>query len=155
MSLSIQFVSLLAMIGSGIIAGAFMDMLGAGISAAKKTSVIRKRAIWLEGLGWLLAGCFAFAVLFVFREGAWRMYDPLAQLSGLLLYAAFFHKPIRLLGRVLVILVVRPIRLLVRLVWLGLRFIIRLLFAILLFLLRPFRFIYFRLFRYHFKKVPK
>ena len=121
MSLTSQFVSLLAMIGSGVIAGAFMDMIGTGIAKTGKTSIIRRRAIWLEAVGWGLAGCFAFAVLFVFRDGAWRMYDPLAQISGLLLYATLFHKPIRLLGRAIAFLFIRPILVLLRVLLWGIR----------------------------------
>ena len=152
MSLTIQFVSLLAMMATGIIAGAFMDMLSTGISHTGKTSTIRKHAIWLEGFGWLLAGCFAFVVLFLFRDGAWRMYDPLAQVSGLLLYATVFYRPIRLVGRVVIIVLIRPIVILVKLVLWGIRTIVYILCSIVAFLLRPFRFVYVRVFNYHFKK---
>ncbi|WP_432353765.1 spore cortex biosynthesis protein YabQ [Sporosarcina sp. A2] len=155
MSITAQFVSLLAMIGTGIIAGAFMDMLGAGIANTGKTSIIRKRAIWLEGIGWILTGCFAFAVLFVFRDGAWRMYDPLAQLSGLLLYAAVFYKPFRLLGRVVIILLIRPVLLVFKILFWFIRYVFRLVRGFFRLLSQPFRFIYHRLFRYRFKKVTK
>ncbi|WOV84437.1 hypothetical protein PGH26_00380 [Sporosarcina jeotgali] len=155
MSISAQFVSLLAMMGTGIIAGAFMDMLGTGIANTGKASIIRKSAIWLETLGWLLAGCFAFAVLFVFRDGAWRMYDPLAQLSGLLLYATVFHKPFRLLGRIIIAVLIRPILFVFRILFWFIRYIFRVIQAIILLVFRPFQFIYNRFFRYHFKKKPK
>ena len=55
MSLSVQFLSLLAMIGTGIVAGAFMDMIGTGTAHAGKKSIIRKRAVWLEVIGWILS----------------------------------------------------------------------------------------------------
>ena len=42
MSLSVQFLSLLAMIGTGIAAGAFMDMIGTGTAYAGKKSLVRK-----------------------------------------------------------------------------------------------------------------
>lgn len=155
MSVTVQFVSLLAMIGSGIVAGAFMDMISTGITNAGKTSLIRRKAIWIEGIAWLLAGGFAFAVLFVFRDGAWRMYDPFAQLSGLLLYAAIFHKPFRLVGRIIVIVLLRPIFLFIRFIVWGIRTGMQLIIGSLLFVLRPFRFIYLRLFRYPFKKTQK
>lgn len=90
MSLSVQFLSLLAMIGTGIVAGAFMDMIGTATGHAGKKSFIRKHAVWFEGIGWVIAGCGTFFILFLVRDGAWRMYDPFAQISGLLLYASFF-----------------------------------------------------------------
>ncbi len=155
MSITAQFVSLLAMVGTGIIAGAFMDMLGTGIANTGKASIIRKRAIWLESIGWIFTGCFAFAVLFVFRDGAWRMYDPLAQLSGLLLYAAIFHKPFRLFGRVLIVLLIRPIVLLFRALFWFIQYIFRIIRAIFRLLSHPFRIVYYRLFRYRFKKEAK
>ncbi|REB11425.1 hypothetical protein DVB69_00480 [Sporosarcina sp. BI001-red] len=155
MSISAQFVSLLAMMGTGIIAGAFMDMLGTGIANTGKASIIRRRAIWLETFGWLLAGCFAFAVLFFFRDGAWRMYDPLAQLSGLLLYATVFHRPFRLLGRIIIALLIRPVLLVFQIIFWFIRYVFRVIRALILLLSQPFRFIYHRFFRYHFKKNPK
>ncbi|MGG0644372.1 spore cortex biosynthesis protein YabQ [Sporosarcina gallistercoris] len=155
MSISAQFVSLLAMVGTGIIAGAFMDMLGTGIANTGKTSIIRRRAIWFETVGWLLAGSFAFAVLFVFRDGAWRMYDPLAQVSGLLLYATVFHRPFRLLGRISIALLIRPVLLVFQIILWFLRYVFRLIRALILLLSQPFRFIYHRFFRNHFKKKSK
>lgn len=155
MSISAQFVSLLAMMGTGIMAGAFMDMLGTGIANTGKSSIIRRRAIWLETVGWLLMGGFAFAVLFVFRDGAWRMYDPLAQLSGLLLYATIFHRPFRLLGRISIALFIRPILMVFQIIFWFVRYVFRVIGALILLLSQPFRFIYHRFFNYHFKKKPK
>ena len=116
MSLSVHFLSLLALIGTGVVAGAFMDMIGTGTAHAGKKSVIRKRAVWIEVMGWILVGCGTFYILFLVRDGAWRMYDPFAQISGLLLYASIFYKPFRFLGRVLLVLFVRPLWFIVRLI---------------------------------------
>ena len=109
MSLSVQFLSLLAMIGTGIVAGAFMDMIGTGTAYAGKKSIIRKYAVVLEVIGWIVVGCGTFYILYLVRDGAWRIYDPFAQISGMLLYASFFHKPFRFLGRILFILFVKPL----------------------------------------------
>jgi hypothetical protein len=116
MSLSVQFLSLLAMIGTGIVAGAFMDMIGTSTAHAGKKSIIRKRAVWIEVIGWILVGCGTFYILFLVRDGAWRMYDPFAQVSGLLLYSSIFYKPFRFFGRVLLVLLVKPIWFTVRLI---------------------------------------
>ena len=116
MSLSVQFLSLLAMIGTGIVAGAFMDMIGTGTAHAGKKSIIRKRAVWLEVIGWVLVGCWTFYIFYLVRDGAWRIYDPVAQISGMLLYASFFYKPFRFFGRILLVLFLKPLWFIVRLI---------------------------------------
>ena len=134
MSLSVQFLSLLAMIGTGIVAGAFMDMIGTGTAHAGKKSIIRKRAVWLEVIGWILVGCWTFYILYLVRDGAWRIYDPFAQISGMLLYVTIFYKPFRFFGRILLVLFIRPLlflaRLIVSIVSLVIRFIVKV-FAVL------------------------
>lgn len=109
MSLSVQFFSLLAMIGTGIVAAAMIDMIGTGIAHAGKRSSIRKHSILLEVIGWVLVGLWTFTVLYRVRDGAWKIYDPFAQLSGLYLYISFLYRPLRVLGRVILILVLKPI----------------------------------------------
>lgn len=66
------------------------------------------------------------------------MYDPVAQVSGLLLYASFFYRPFRLLGRIVLLLVVKPLWFLIRLIVSIVRQIIRLLMKILSVLVLPF-----------------
>ena len=73
MSLSVQFLSLLAMIGTGIVAGAFMDMIGTGTAHAGKKSIIRKHAVWLEVIGWIFVGCGTFYILYLVTR--WGMAD--------------------------------------------------------------------------------
>lgn len=109
MSLSVQFYSLLAMIGTGIVAAAMIDMIVTGTSYAGKNSIVSKYAVILEIIGWIIAGCWTFTILYAVRDGAWRIYDPFAQLSGILLYISFFHKPIRLIGRIILLLIIKPI----------------------------------------------
>ncbi|WP_438297212.1 spore cortex biosynthesis protein YabQ [Sporosarcina sp. FA15] len=134
MSLSVQFLSLLAMIGTGIVAGAFMDMIGTSTAHVGKKSIIRKRAVWLEVIGWVLVGCWTFYILYLVRDGAWRIYDPVAQISGMLLYVTIFYKPFRFFGRILLVLLIRPllflVRLIVSIISLVIRFIVKV-FAVL------------------------
>ena len=104
MSLSVQFLSLLAMIGTGIVAAAFLDMIGTGTAHAGRRSIIRRRAAFFEVIGWVVVGCWTFYILFLVRDGAWRIYDPFAQLSGMLLYVSFFHKPFRFFGRIVLVI---------------------------------------------------
>lgn len=138
MSLSVQFLSLLAMIGTGVVAGAFMDLIGTGTAHASKKSFIRKRAAWFEMIGWVAVGCGTFYILFLVRDGAWRMYDPFAQVSGLLLYASFFYKPFRLLGRLILLVFIKPIWFVIRLVISIIRQVIRVIIKIGVFLFTPF-----------------
>ncbi|MFJ7936818.1 spore cortex biosynthesis protein YabQ [Sporosarcina sp. NPDC096371] len=138
MSLSVQFLSLLAMIGTGIVAGAFMDMIGTGTSHAGKKSFFRRRAIWFEIIGWIIAGCGTFYILFLVRDGAWRMYDPFAQISGLLLYASLFYRPFRLLGRMILLIVIKPIWFIIRFIISIIGHIFRILFKVIVFLITPF-----------------
>ncbi|MDV6378980.1 hypothetical protein ORD22_12220 [Sporosarcina sp. GW1-11] len=118
MSLSVQFFSLLAMIGTGIVAGVIMDLFGTIIAACDRRSFIRRRALWFELVVWILLGIGAFWILMIVRDGAWRMYDPVAQVCGMFFYVAIFHYPFRLIGRVLLLVVIRPVWYAIRLVWL-------------------------------------
>ncbi|HJF32945.1 MAG TPA: hypothetical protein K8V56_14380 [Sporosarcina psychrophila] len=138
MSLSVQFLSLLAMIGTGIVAGAFMDMIGTGTAQAGKKSIIRKRAAWLEVIGWVLVGCWTFYILYLVRDGAWRIYDPFAQISGMLLYVTIFYKPFRLFGRILLLVFVKPLWFIARLIVSIIRYIVRFIVKVIKVLFTPF-----------------
>lgn len=142
MSLSVQFLSLLAMIGTGIGAGAFMDLIGTGIDKVGKKSMIRRYAVLLEVIGWILIGCASFYVLFVVRDGAWRMYDPFAQVSGMLLYASIFHRPFRFFGRIVNMLILKPIVFVIFLVIRIIRTFFRLIVKIVMVLATPFMYVY-------------
>ena len=142
MSLSVQFLSLLAMIGTGIVAGAFMDLIGTGIDKSSKRSILRKYSAVIEVIGWVLIGCASFYVLFIVRDGAWRMYDPFAQVSGILLYASIFHRPFRFFGRLINLLIIRPILFVILLAVRIVRVIVRLIVKLLRVLSAPFIYLY-------------
>ncbi|WP_153733456.1 spore cortex biosynthesis protein YabQ [Sporosarcina obsidiansis] len=137
MSLSVQFFSLLAMIGTGIAAGVVMDLFGTIIAACDKRSFIRRRAFWFELIIWIFLGVVAFWVLMIVRDGAWRMYDPVAQVSGMLLYAAVFHYPFRFIGRLLLVIIIRPIWYFIRLLIMLIQRIIQVIIYILSFITSP------------------
>lgn len=155
MSLSVQFLSLLAMIGTGILAAAFIDMIGTGTAHAGKKSMIRRHAASLEVIGWIVAGCGTFYVLYIVRDGAWRIYDPFAQLSGIFLYASFFHKPFRMLGKIILVLVIRPLRFVVLAIVSLITFFYRLVWKVLYFLATPFIIMFRKLYSNLFKKREK
>lgn len=155
MSLSVQFLSLLAMIGTGIVAAAFIDMIGTGTSHAGKRSVFRRRAVFFEIIGWILVGCWTFYILVVVRSGEWRIYDPFAQMSGMLLYASFLHRPFRLFGRILFSIFIKPILLLTHVAITIVGYVIGLAMKVVLFLLRPFIKVFRKYFGKHFKRQVK
>lgn len=134
MSLSVQFLSLLAMIGTGIAAAAFIDMIGTGTASAGKTSFIRRHSTVFEVIGWTIAGCWTFLILYIVRDGGWRIYDPFAQVSGILLYASVFHKPIRFVGRIILILFVKPLWFIIStffsMIWKLLHFFLKIVFLL-------------------------
>lgn len=155
MSLSVQFLSLLAMIGTGIGAGASMDLIGTGIDATGKRSFIRKYAVILEVIGWVVVGCASFYILFLVRDGAWRMYDPVAQICGMLLYASIFHRPFRFFGRLLNMLIIKPVWFVILFIIRVISGIFRLLFKVLMFLLKPFFYLYDKIYESLFKNSEK
>lgn len=155
MSLSVQFFSLLAMIGTGIVAAAFIDMIQAGILYAGKRSLIGKYGIVLEVFGWIIAGIWTFTILYTVRDGAWRIYDPFAQLSGLLLYMSFFHRPFRLIGRVILLTLLKPIIFVFHLLFLFVKNVAKGVFILLRILSTPFVLIFRKLFLKHFKNKEK
>lgn len=152
MSLSVQFLSLLAMIGSGIIAAAAIDVIGTGISHIKKRSWVRRYRIFLEVMIWILAGVLSFVILYYVRDGAWRIYDPLAQLSGLLLYISFFYRPFRIIGRIIFFVVVKPIGFVFYIVFTMIKALLTFIYRLFKFICTPFILIFRKLLRKRFKK---
>lgn len=155
MSLSVQFLSLLAMIGTGIVAAAFLDMIGTGTAHAGRKSFIRRCAAWFEFIGWVIVGCWTFYVLFLVRDGAWRIYDPFAQLSGMLLYVSIFHKPIRFIGRVALLIFIKPLWFIISLIVSIIRQVIRFFVKIIALLVRPFVIMFHKYFINPFNKKKK
>jgi hypothetical protein len=126
------------MIGTGVVAGAFMDMIRTGTAHAGKKSIIRRRAAWLEVIGWIIVGCGTFYILFLVRDGAWRMYDPFAQICGMLLYASLFYKIFRFFGRILLLIVIKPLWFITHLIVSFVRQVFRLIVKFIVFLFAPF-----------------
>ncbi|WOV87640.1 hypothetical protein QWT69_00435 [Sporosarcina oncorhynchi] len=119
-----------------------MDLIGTGIDKSSKRSILRKYSAVIEVIGWVLIGCASFYVLFIVRDGAWRMYDPFAQVSGILLYASIFHRPFRFFGRLINFLIIRPILFVILLVVRIIRVIIRLIVKLLRVISVPFVYLY-------------
>jgi len=139
MTVSLQFISLLVMMACGILTAAGVDAIRYLYSHAKPGSIIFRLSNFLEVTAWLVLGIGTFYVLFEIRDGAWRIYDPLAQIAGIFLYESIFQRPFRFVGRVIRNVVFRPIWLIIRLIINIIRKIIQLIQKILLLIVRPFK----------------
>ncbi|SDE77484.1 Spore cortex protein YabQ (Spore_YabQ) [Bhargavaea beijingensis] len=136
MIVSHQLLSLLAMVGTGILTAAAIDIIRTAGGGTRAGTAI-------ELMAWPLLGLFAFSVLFAVRSGEWRLYDLLAQLVGVLLYESALHRPFRFAGRLIAALVIRPILFLLGLLCKIAAFIVGIPVRLILFLARllliPFR----------------
>ena len=132
------------MIGTGIVAAGFIDMIGIGTAHAGKKSLIRRRAAVLEVIGWILMGLGSFYILYIVRDGEWRIYDPFAQLSGIFLYTSFFHKPFRFFGRITLILFLKPLWFVISGIFRFVGWVISLIGKLVYFLVSPFILIFHR-----------
>lgn len=136
MIVSQQLLGLLAMLATGVLAAAAIDAVRTAAGGTRAGAV-------LEPAAWLLLGIAAYGVLFTVRDGEWRIYDLLAQISGLLLYELVFRRPFRFAGRLVRLLILRPVFIVIRGIVAAVVFILMIPLRILAFLLgilsRPFR----------------
>lgn len=139
MTVSLQFISLLVMMACGILTATGVDAIRFLYSHAKPGSIIFRSSNVLEVAAWLLLGIGTFYVLFEIRDGAWRIYDPLAQIAGIFLYESIFQRPFRFTGRVIRNVLFRPIWLIIRFIIHVILKIVQVIQKILLLIVRPFK----------------
>ncbi|CAM3969068.1 spore cortex biosynthesis protein YabQ [Mesobacillus zeae] len=125
MTLSAQFLTMLAMIGMGTSFGASLDTYNRFLKR-------RKRSAWIvfinDILFWIAQGLFIFYVLFSINQGELRFYIFIALFCGFAAYQALFKRAYlkclemiislfiaiyRILTRLLYALIIKPLRLLV------------------------------------------
>ncbi|WP_342527498.1 spore cortex biosynthesis protein YabQ [Chryseomicrobium sp. FSL W7-1435] len=103
-----QLAHLIFWIASGILMMAWLDAIWC------RLQLIQKR-LRRQLLPWALAGgviCAAIVSAYMtihYAHGEWRVYDVVAQGSGVLLYRHFFQQPIRLVGRVMDFMLLQPV----------------------------------------------
>jgi len=139
MTVSLQFISLLVMMACGILTAAGVDAIRYLYSHAKPGSFIFRFSNFLEVIAWLVLGIGTFYVLFEIRDGAWRIYDPLAQIAGIFLYESIFQRPFRFMGRVIRNVLFRPIWFIIRLIVKMIVKIAQAIYKILLLIVSPFK----------------
>ncbi len=109
MTVSEQFVSILIMMASGILVGAVIDCTRIIIGALSPKSFLKRFTIGFELVIWALLGALTFYILYIIKGGEWRLIDPIAQISGILLYESLFQPIFRFLGKIVLFIVIKPI----------------------------------------------
>ena len=142
MIVSEQFYQLIVMVLSGIAVGFIIDSIRLIVFSTPKRSSLRKWMMVVELLTWILLGGLTYYLLFWLKDGAWRAYDPLAQIAGIFLYQSFFQTFLRFVARILVNITWRPFWFIVRFIVTVIRQILQLFINIVMFVIRPFVKIY-------------
>lgn len=125
MTISYQFLSLLAMIVSGVATGFLVESFRDSCQALRPRALLRRYQKIIEIFLWLGLGIASFYLLFQLRDGTWRIYDPCAQLVGIILYELWFRRPLLFVRHVFMRLIVYPI-------WWVIQLIIRIIRSIVL-----------------------
>ncbi|MFD4931101.1 spore cortex biosynthesis protein YabQ [Peribacillus butanolivorans] len=111
MTLTIQFYTLLAMIGMGSCFGAALDTYNRFL----KRSVRKRWIVFLHDfLFWIIQGLLIFYVLFLVNEGEFRLYLFLALLCGFSAYQALFKGVYQRFLEFLILLVIKVVRFLTK-----------------------------------------
>lgn len=142
MIVSEQFFQLLVMVTSGIAVGFIIDSVRILVFSTPKRSRLRKWMMFVELLTWIALGGMTYYLLFWLKDGAWRAYDPLAQILGIFLYQLFFQRILRFSARILVNVIWKPIWFIIRLIVAIIRHILRSIIFIGAVIVRPFVKIY-------------
>lgn len=142
MIVSEQFFQLLVMVTSGIAVGFIVDSVRLLVFSTPKRSRLGKWMTFLELLTWIVLGVMTYYLLFWLKNGAWRAYDPLAQILGIFLYQLFFQRILRLITRILVNVIWKPIWFIIQLLVAIIRQILRIILFIGTVIIRPFVKIY-------------
>jgi len=109
MIISYQFLSLLAMIASGVATGFLVESFRDITNSIRPKFFLRKYRYLLEIMLWTMLGLASYVLLFYLRDGNWRIYDPLAQIAGIGCYGLWFRSPLLVVRRIFVRLLIQPI----------------------------------------------
>ncbi|WP_141905720.1 spore cortex biosynthesis protein YabQ [Lysinibacillus sp. Y5S-8] len=153
MIVSEQLYQLIVMVLSGIAVGFIIDSVRLVVFSTPKRSSLRKWMMIVELITWILLGGATYYLLFWLKDGAWRAYDPLAQIAGIFLYQSLFQTFLRFIARIVVNITWRPFWFIVRFIVAVIRQILQLFINIVMFIIRPFVKIYSYLSYTFFKKL--
>jgi hypothetical protein len=137
MTISYQFLSLLAMIASGVATGFLVESFRDITNSLSPKSFLRKYRFFFEIIVWTILGCASYLLLFYLRDGNWRIYDPLAQVAGIGCYGLWFRTPLLAGRRVFMHLIVQPIWWIIFHIYLVIRYLFVLIFKIVMIIIWP------------------
>lgn len=106
--MSAQLVSIITMFMSGIVVGVVIDCTRT-ILHQGPLPILRKLTLFIEWFVWIFLAVATFYLLFLIKGGQWRFVDPLAQVAGIMSYELFFQKIARFIGRVMMMLFIKPL----------------------------------------------
>lgn len=152
MTVSEQFLSITALITSGVVGAACIDFVRTFSHYAPPKSLRRKGYIIFELSTWVLLGIGTFLLLMIVRDGEWHFVDFLSQLIGFCIYQLFLQGFFRFMGRIMDRLLIRPIRFILNLFLSIIHQVIRLIVAICRMILYPFLWIFEKIRRIAIKK---
>ena len=152
MTINEQVVSILIMALSGLLIGAIVDCTRFSLGALSQKSILKRMGYGVELIVWALLGALTFYILFTIKGGEWRLVDPLAQILGIFLYESVFQRYFRFIGRVFVLLIIKPIIAIIKLIKSIIYNTIRLVIRIILIMLIPFYKIYNKFLKKHIQK---
>lgn len=137
MTISYQFLSLLAMILSGVATGFLVESFRDSCDALRPRAFLRRYQGIFEIILWVGLGVASFYLLFYLRDGNWRIYDPCAQIVGIICYELWFRRPLLVVRRVFMRLIVQPIWWIIQLVMTIIKYVFRVLVRIIFIILWP------------------
>lgn len=138
MTISYQFLSLLAMIASGVATGFLVESFRDSCQGLRPRAFLRRYQGFFEIIVWLILGITSFYLLFYLRDGSWRIYDPCAQVVGIILYELWFRRPMLAGRHVFTRLIIYPIWWIIKLFFSILRQIFRVVINIFMIIMWPF-----------------
>lgn len=152
MTISAQLMSAVIMLASGIFVGCVIDSTRAVWSSLPRRQWVRQCGVMLELIVWITLGFCTFYFLYVTKGGQWRAVDPLFQLAGIFLYDKLFRRFFRFIGRLFVLLFIRPIYWVIYIISRFFLVCWRIFRSIVLFLFTPVMKLYKVMTKYRFKK---
>ncbi len=137
MTISYQFLSLLAMIASGVATGFLVESFRDITNSLSPKFFLRKYRFLFEIILWAVLGFASYLLLFYLRDGNWRIYDPLAQIAGIGCYGLWFRTPLLVGRRIFMRLIIQPIWWFIYRILLIISYIIRIVIRIIMIIIFP------------------
>ena len=126
------------MIASGVATGFLVESYRDSSQALSPGAFLRRYQRLFEILLWLGLGIASFLLLFYLRDGSWRIYDPCAQVVGIILYELWLRRPMLAIRRLVMRLIVYPIWWIILLIFRIIRRLFLIIWNIVMIIMWPF-----------------